>query len=346
MCHPSKSIGWPTISGLGLVVVAFMVLSLFVTATGTSRFAVAMGYDARIGYVVGAVFEVAKEVLPVVLLALVCQRALGTALMLGTAWVGLVAFSCLATHATVGTAISSIERTGTWKMEVRGNTKAELATVEQQLAAMSRPTPPRPAKTVQEALAAERVPPSVWQDSQECGRIQDRAYFMRACAQIVQLRKELAAARDYERLSLRATELRRGVAEAPIIATADPLPAAFSATLGRLLPVAGTEGVALLLTIVVELISCVGLGGVAVLSNTRKQREGGVTQTVGLRHDDGRLHFEGNPQQGDRDGGFRRGGRGTSVLSRPQVRITIARSLRRRIVGRARTKPLSIGVQW
>ena len=160
-----------------------------------------------------------EEVLPVVLLALVSQRALGTTLMLGTAWVCLVAFSCLATHATVGTAISSIERTGTWKMEVRGNTKAELATVEQQLAAMSRPTPPRPAKTVQEALAAERVPPSVWQDSQECGRIQDRAHFARDCAQIVQLRKELAAARDYERLSLRATELRQGVAEAPIIST-------------------------------------------------------------------------------------------------------------------------------
>ena len=119
--------------------------------------------------------------------------------------------SCLATHATVGTAISSIERTGTWKMEVRGNTKAELSSVEQQLAALSRPTPPRPVKTVQEALAAERVPASVWQDSQECAKIQDSTYFMRACAQVVQLRKELAAARDYERLSLRATELRQGV---------------------------------------------------------------------------------------------------------------------------------------
>ena len=282
MHRPYKRIGWPTIIGFLLVVVAFMVLSLFVTATGTARFAVAMGYDARIGYVVGAVFEVAKEVLPVVLLALLCQRAIGTAVMLGTAWVCLAAFSCLATHATVGTAISSIERTGTWKMEVRGNTKAELATVEQQLAAMSRPTPPRPAKTVQEALAAERVPPSVWQDSQECGRIQDRAYFMRACAQIVQLRKELAAARDYERLSLRATELRQGVAEAPIIATADPLPAAFSATLGRLLPVAGTEGVALLLTVVVELMSCCGLAGVAALYRSREQHEGGgATPAIG-----------------------------------------------------------------
>ena len=143
-------------------------------------------------------------------------------------------FSCLATHATVSTAISAIERTGTWKMEVRGNTKAELATVEQQLAALSRPATPRPAKTVREALAAERVPSGVWQDSQECGSIQESAYFARACAQVVQLRRELAAAQDYERLSSRAAELRKGLAEAPIVATSDPLPAAFNATLGTL----------------------------------------------------------------------------------------------------------------
>jgi hypothetical protein len=249
MHRPYKRIGWPTIIGLGLVVVAFMVLSLFVTATGTARFAVAMGYDARVGYAVGAIFDIAKGLLPVTWLALLAQRALGTAILLGIAWACLAVFSCLATHATVSTAISSIERTGTWKMEVRGNAKAELATVEQQLASLSRPTPPRPVKTMQEALAAERVPPSVWQDSQECSRIQESAYFMRACSQVVQLRTELVAARDYESLSLRASELRMHMAEAPIVAITDPLPAAFTATLGRVLPVGGTEGVALLLTV-------------------------------------------------------------------------------------------------
>ena len=166
-------------------------------------------------------------------------------------------------------------------MEVRGNTKAELSSVVEQLATLSRPTPPRPAKTVQEALLAERVPSSVWQDSQECGRIQESAHFARACAQVVQLRKELAAAREYERLSSRATELRKGLAEAPILATADPLPAAFSATLGRVLPLGGTEGVALLLTVVVELMSCCGLAGIAALYGSREQHEGGATPPIG-----------------------------------------------------------------
>jgi hypothetical protein len=75
-------------------------------------------------------------------------------------------------------------------------------------------------------------------------------HFAKAYAQVVQLRRELAAAQEYERLASRAT---------------DPLPAAFSATLGRLLPLGGAEGVALLLTMVVELMSCCGLAGLSKL---------------------------------------------------------------------------------
>src|SRR5262245_15878804 len=197
-----------TVVALYLVVGAFMVLSLAVTATGTARFAVAMGYDAKIGYAVGCVFDLAKGLLLMMLLALLSRRSLGLAAIFVVAWLGLVAFSWLATHATISTAMSAIERNGTWKMEVRGNNKAELASLEQQLAALSRPAPPRPAKTVREALAAERVPVTVWQDSQECKSIQESAHFAKACAQVVQLRRELAAAQDYERLSARAVELR------------------------------------------------------------------------------------------------------------------------------------------
>ena len=225
-----------------------------------------MGYDANVGYAVGAIFDIAKGVLPMGLPALWWRRACGTAAFLTIAWMCLLACSCLATHATVSTAISGIERTGTWKMEVRGNAKAELASVEQQLAVLSRPAPPRPAKTVREALAGERVPSGVWKDSQECAAIQESVHFAKACAQVVQLRRELAAAQDYEQLSARAGELRKSLAAAPIVATSDPLPAAFSATLGRVLPIGGTEGVAMLLTMVVEIMSCFGLAGLRALT--------------------------------------------------------------------------------
>jgi hypothetical protein len=265
------SIGRPTIAGLGLVVAAFMALSLAVTATGTARFVVGMGYDAIVGYGVGAIFDFAKDLLPIALLALWSRRAVVIGGVLSIAWLCLTGYSCLATHGTVSLAISGIERTGTWKMEVRGNTKTELASVEQQLAALSQPAPPRPVKTVTQALSATRVPNGVWKDSHECAEIQESNYFARACAQVVLLRRELAAAKDYEQLSARADELRNGLAAAPIVATSDPLPAAFSATLGRVLPIDGTEGVALLLTMVVEIISCSGLAGLSALRSSRDQ---------------------------------------------------------------------------
>jgi hypothetical protein len=253
-----------------------MALSLLVTASGTARFAVAMGYDAKVGYAVGAVLDLAKGILLVAVFALWFRRSIGLAVVFGIAWGGLAVFSWLATHATVSTAIAAIERGGTWKMEVRSNTKAELVSLEQQLAALGRPSPPRPTKAVREALAAERVPASIWQDSQECKSIQESAHFAKACAQVVQLRREQAAAQEYERLSARATELRGRLAEAPIVATSDPLPAAFSATLGRLLPLGGAEGVALLLTMVVELMSCFGLAGLSALYRGRDERVAGT----------------------------------------------------------------------
>ena len=259
---------WPTIVGIGIVVFAFAALSLAVTATGTARFAVAMGYSPTLGYVVGAIFDFAKEVLPVGIPSLWKRRGLVISPITGLTWIGLVTFSVLATHATITTAISAIERSGAWKMELRGNAEDELNSVKQQLDALNRPTPPRPVKTVRAALAATRVPPGIWKDSHECEAIQESAYFAKACAQVVQLRTELTMAEDYERLSARANELRKGLAETPIVATSDPLSAAFAATLGRLLPVGGTEGVALLLTMVVEILSCFGLAALRALYNS------------------------------------------------------------------------------
>ena len=47
-----KRHGYPLLIGLAAIVLAFMGLSLAVTATGTARFAVAMGYCAEVGYAV------------------------------------------------------------------------------------------------------------------------------------------------------------------------------------------------------------------------------------------------------------------------------------------------------
>ena len=266
--------GWLLLAALGAIVLAFMVLSLAITATGTARFAMAMGYPAEVGYVIGAIFDIAKDVLSVALLVLLTQRAFFFFAIIGSAWLGLVTYSCLATHATVSTAIAAIERSGSWKMESRSNFKAELAAVEQRLAALSKPAPPRPSKTLAETLAAEKVPPGVWRDSQECQAIHDSKYFQRACAKVLDLRRELAAAEDYEKLDARARELRQALSATPVVATSDPLPEAFAATLGRVLPLDGRVGVAFLLTLVIEIISCFGLAALRALREGASEREG------------------------------------------------------------------------
>ena len=250
----------------GAIVLAFMALSLAITATGTARFAVAMGYRAEVGYAVGAVFDFAKGLLPIALLVLFARRAFLLFVIIGVAWMGLVIYSALATEATVSTAIAAIERNGSWKTEARSGTKAELAAVEKRLDVLSQPAPPRPTKSLVEALAVEKVPPGVWRDSQECQSIRDSKYFQSACTKVLNLRRELAAAKDYEQLDAQAGKLRQALAGMPLVATSDPLPEAFAATLGRLLPLDGRVGVSLLLTFVIEIMSCAGLAALGALA--------------------------------------------------------------------------------
>jgi hypothetical protein len=185
--------------------------------------------------------------------------------ILGVAWTGLVTYSALATHATISLAVTNLERDGAWKMESRSHVQAELAEVEQSRLALSQPLPPRPSGTVREALNGERVPAGVWRDSQECQAIRSSRYFQTACSKVLQLRGELAAAEAYEKLDGRARELRQRLAAAPIVAVKDPLPEAFASTLGRMLPFDGRAGVALLLTLVIEIMSCFGFAAMRAL---------------------------------------------------------------------------------
>jgi hypothetical protein len=248
------------------VVFAFMALSLAISATGTARFAAAMGYRAEVGYGVGVIFDLAKELLPIALVTLFARRAYLFFVIIGFAWLGLVTYSALATEATVSTAIATIERNGTWKTEARSGTRAELAAIEKRLDVLSQPLPPRPIKSLVEALAVEKVPPGVWRDSQECQNIRDSKYFQAACTTVLGLRRELAAARDYEQLDAQAGKLRQALAGMPLVAMSDPLPEAFAATLGRLLLLDGRVGVSLLLTFVIEIMSCFGLAALGALA--------------------------------------------------------------------------------
>ena len=193
------------------------------------------------------------------------RRAFWFLAVIGSAWLGLVAYSCLATHATVTSAIAAIERTGTWTMEGRAHVRPSLPLSRSRSQRWSSHKFLDHLILSAQLSHSERVPPGVWRDSQECQSIRDSKYFLAACAKVLELRRELAAAEDYERLKTHASELRQILASSPIMATSDPLPEAFAATLGQLLPVDGRVGVALLLTFIIEIVSCLGLAALRVL---------------------------------------------------------------------------------
>lgn len=281
--------------GLRALVIAFMALSLVLAAFGASRFTVAMGFPSWVGFLVGGLFDFTKGPMLRRVLPLWSRRRRPLAAIFAVAGSFLLTFSCLATHGTVSMVFGTIERAGTWKMEVRGNSKLELNELETRLAA--RPAPRRSGKAVGDALAAERVPPDVWKDSEECIKIRQSAYFAAACAKFVKLRGEVAAALEYEQLSARIADLRKRLAETPLLATSDPLPAAFEATLGRFLPLSGTAGIALLVTMVIELISSFGLDGVRALARDHQPCTAGSLAGAEVETSPGKGDFKPIAQQ-------------------------------------------------
>ena len=140
---------------------------------------------------------------------------------------------------------------------------------------------PRPSKIVREAVAAEKVPSGVWGNSQECLSIRDSSYFQKACGRLLELRQELAAAEEHERLTEKARALRQALANSPLVATSDPLTEAFNATLGRWLS-KDRAGVALLLTIVIEIMSNLALTALRLLGDeTARESQAGRARPRG-----------------------------------------------------------------
>jgi len=172
-----ERIGWPTLLGLAGVVGLMMVLAPCMTATGTARFMAPMGHDIKVGYGVGITLELAQDVLPVGVLALWTRRARGRALALGAAWHSV--WSSAAWQRTPlsqrPSRRSNGQAPGRWK--VRTNAKTELASIEQQLAALSRPAPPPAGEDGWRHWRVPACTPAIWKDSQDCAEIQGSASF-------------------------------------------------------------------------------------------------------------------------------------------------------------------------
>jgi hypothetical protein len=99
---------------------------------------------------------------------------------------------------------------------------------------------------------------------------------------VLDLRRELIASEEYERLEARAEDLRKRLAITAIAPISDPLPEAFEATLGNWLPITGNAGVALLLMVVIEILSTLSTTAMQYLREWAEWEEDVIETTTAV----------------------------------------------------------------
>ena len=124
----------------------------------------------------------------------------------------------------------------------------------EQLALVERSRPPA---VIEAELAGQLVPAAIWKRTQACTEL-TLPESHTACARVLALRQELAAAQSARALEERVDEARRHLATAPVVGlTADPQVAGLAALLGTEEPTL-RRALALLLAVLVEAGSAFG----------------------------------------------------------------------------------------
>jgi hypothetical protein len=137
-----------------------------------------------------------------------------------------ISFLMAASFSVVTRADAVTQRTAA--TESRQELRAELQRQESQLKALG---VQRPVAAVEAELQSQAVPPSIWRDSNEC-HVLNSDYWQRACRDVVRIRKELAAARSYEKSTGRIGELRLELTRTDPVSTDIPLARLITALTG------------------------------------------------------------------------------------------------------------------
>ena len=172
-------------------------------------------------------------------------------------WLAAVGLSATAVHSTIHSMQDSADLSVAKKRETRTNLKATLASVDAQLATLSKPSAPRPPRSVQEALGWVALPPLVRRATDDCRRVEQDDY-RRACKEVLNLRKELAASLDYEDLRRAAEGLRAQLAALEISPPGDSMGRSFELMYGAMVKIDGKAGIALTVMLILTLVSALG----------------------------------------------------------------------------------------
>jgi hypothetical protein len=204
--------------------------------------------------------DVFKMAAPLLVLSLRGQRqyTLATAGLL--LWLGCVAWSMTSAVGFVLSTRGEVIAEHTAKTATRHGWEAKVERDETQLATLGRH---RPSAVIKAQLAEAAVPLHIWRRSHQCSDLtieESRS----ACAPVLGLRKELAAAEAAERLEAQVTAGRAELATTPVTGSvADPQAGALARLVG-LDEAAVRTGIALLLAGLIEAGSALGFTLVSV----------------------------------------------------------------------------------
>ena len=142
------------------------------------------------------------------------------------------------------------------RASVQEQQTAWVTTVRRADARLATVSAARPAAVIEADIAAQAVPSQVWVRTRECAD-PSLAKLHGACAPILKLRRELAAAHAAEGLEAQISETRKQLATLPTVATSDPQVAALSRILGATEP-ALRDVLAMMLAVLLEAGSTLG----------------------------------------------------------------------------------------
>jgi hypothetical protein len=178
-------------------------------------------------------------------------------------WGIAVGLSALAAHSATYTLLATADHSATKRVETRANLVTARNRNNERLDAFAKPLP-RPVNTVEKDLDWAN---SVLRPALDCTRPPDEG--SRACRRVIELRKELAAATDYERLIRDEQELREKLAGLDIESANDAMPKAYEATLGRLTEMDGKTGISVMVALLLGLASAFAPYGLDLLREQR-----------------------------------------------------------------------------
>jgi hypothetical protein len=248
-------------------ILCLMLASLGLAAIGAARYAARLTESGAIPAWLPYIFGGAVDLLKVTMFA----AGFGG---IGRARPGLrVACLVLATlslvvsvtvqHSSLTHSLQEIERRATHKSETRSDLRTELQEVEARAAAIKAERRPRSPSVIAWDIKTVVIPTGARRNSEDCTTPGD-AYTRKACAPLLELRKELEGAEELERLEPRAGKLRKQLADVQIVASRDPASTSFELLIGTLLAKAGvkeidgTVGFPALMMLLLEMVSASG----------------------------------------------------------------------------------------